>query len=142
MSVYIVILPSCGQKTQTTDKQLSHKDSLVTMKNVDIVVYEIAIPPRDTFDIFPETVLTIKRDSIKPTFLKFQSGGTETNIALIDSAYANNYKNIWDSPDAKRLDFGFSESGLLEISNLRKGTYLIRYSSCNIGGNYKLILAE
>jgi len=62
-----------------------------------------------------------KKDNAKPTFLKFKLGGTKTNIKILDSVYSQNYKNMWDTPPTKQLDFGHSESGLLDISDLAEG---------------------
>jgi hypothetical protein len=141
-TLHLLTIVSCRQPTTNLDKQLTQQDSFVTKTNLDIIVCQLAIPPRDTFDLFPEITIAIKKDSIKPTFLKFQPGGTETNITIIDSVYSTNFKNIWDCPVSKQLDFLHNESGLLDISDLQKGTYFIRYSSCSRGGNYKLVLTN
>lgn len=143
--VFFLTLLSCGEnhsstlEKETTNKRQKSKNKLITITNLEIVVFELGIPPRDTFDL---TLIEVEKDSLKPTFLKFQSGGTETNIVVVDSVYANNYQSMWDCPAGKRLNFGHDESGLLDISNLRKGTYYIQYVSCNGGGSYKLILTD
>lgn len=138
--VHLLTLVSMGQTTTNFDNKIILRDSLVTTISLEIVVFELAIPQLDTFDMFRLTTVNIKKDTIKPTFLKFQSSGTETNIKIIDSTYAKNYKNIWACPSTKRLDFGHNESGLLDISDLHTGIYFIDYTSCNIAGSYKLIL--
>jgi len=139
-SCLLVTLYSCGQKTNSNDKNIKLIDSSFTIENLEIVVYKIALPHIDSFDSFSEKTIEIKADRKKPLFLQFQTGGTETNITIRDSVYANNFKKRLDCPPSKQLNFGHNESGLIDISDLKAGTYFIQYSSCNFIGSYKLIL--
>ena len=133
-------LYSCGQNTNRNEKNLKQIDSSYTIENLEIIVYKLALPHIDSFDSFSEKTIEIKADRKKPLFLQFQSGGTETNITIRDSVYANNFKKRLDCPPSKQLNFGHNESGLLDISDLKAGTYFVQYSSCNFIGSYKLIL--
>ncbi len=145
-----VMLISCEQNTNvkgyhdiaSNPPREPKQDSLIYATNLNILVYQIGIPPLDSFRMFPETVLEIKKDKSKPTFLKFRHGGTETDISIIDSSNAINYKNTWNCPSFKHLSFDINESGLIEISDLKSGTYFISYSSCYTRGTYKLILRD
>ena len=133
---------SFGQNKEISDTATSKQDSSIRIKTIDVIVYELSISPYIKDGIFPTKRVEIKKHDTKPTFLRFFSGGSETNIRIIDSTYSRNNKNIWDTPPAKQLDFGYLESGLLDVSNLRKGTYFVFYMSCNISGNYVLTMTN
>ena len=139
--IHNTVLFSNGQANQQVKIQVLYKDSLVTIKTTEILIYELSIPKLKDYN-FPETTVNIKLKNSQPTFIQFHSGGTETDILMIDSVRASNYNNIWDSRPLKKLQFGDDESGLIDISDLSSGVYFIRYSSCNFGGIYKLVLTE
>jgi hypothetical protein len=121
--------------------QQNPKDSLVSEWTKKTLIYEVKLP-KIINDHFAETTITIKKAKGIPTLLKFESGGTITEIN-IDEGYSikNNYtyRNYYP---LKSISFEYGEICLLDISTIRAGIYTVNYSSCNFGGSYKLILTN
>jgi len=136
--IQAIIACQVQQKPVLSKKEL--KRGIVTVKETDSLIFHIALPPIDSTRIFPTTVVYIRKADNKPNFLEFEAGGTETNIAIVDSACAAEQKEYWGCPATKRLDFSIDESRLLDISELKRGSYIIRYGSCYIAGVYRLHL--
>ena len=133
-------MTSCRvQQTPALIKQESKTD-IVTVRETDSLIFHLAIPPLDSTGIFSITPVHVRKVEDKPNFLEFERGGSETNIAIIDNACAKEHKEYWGCPVTKRLDFWNDMSRLMDISDLKRGNYIIRYGSCNIAGVYQLYI--
>lgn len=62
------------------------------------------------------------------------NGGSETNVFLFDSTFADNWaKNVQLKPITQG-DFDMREQVFLDITNLIPGRYYVNYLSCSNGG--------
>jgi hypothetical protein len=119
--------------------QQNPKDSLVSEWTNKTMIYEIKLP-KIINDQFEATTITIKKAKDIPTLLKFESGGTVTTITIDEGYFAKSNYTYRNYNPLKFISFGYGEISLLDISTMRAGIYTVKYSSCNFGGSYKLIL--
>lgn len=135
-----ILLFSLGITLETFGQQ-NPKDSLVSEWTKKTLIYEIKLP-KIINDQFEETTVTIKKSKDVPTLLKFESGGTVTTINIDEGYFAKSNYNYRNYNPLKSISFGYGEISLLDISTMRAGIYTVKYSSCNFGGSYKLILTN
>jgi len=128
-------LTACNNSDKSSIGKIN-QDSLITVKTTDSLIYKIGIPPYDSLGAFPQTEVKIKKANGKPTFLQFTAVG-QTNIYIEEHEVSD---TAWGS--SPEFTFGPGESGLLDISGFKNGTYYVKYSSFEVGGTYKIYLTE
>jgi hypothetical protein len=133
--ITFLILTACNNSSRSSAEGIN-QDSLVTVKTTDSLVFKIAIPNYDSLGKFPQTAIKIRKATGKPTFLQFTAVG-QTNIYVEEHEVSD---ASWGS--SPKITFGPGETGLLDISDFKTGTYYVNYSSFKVGGTYKIHLIE
>ena len=100
--------------------------------------YFIDVPPNLDTIRFSAKIDLVKNK--KRHIITMPNGGTETNVFLFDSTFADNFiKNVQLKPIAQG-NFALKEQVYLDISNLKPGRYYVHYLSCNFGGIFQVYI--
>jgi len=118
------------------------KDNFLEINSPKIIVFTILRPEADSTGFFQTKEIQIKRLKGRLNFIKFTSGGTETNVSVIDSVRAAQYIDIKYCPSEKNLNFNSTENCLMDITEWQPSTYYVNYRSCNFFGGYVLRITE
>jgi hypothetical protein len=132
---FFLALTACNNSNKSSAERII-QDILVIVKTTDSLVFKIGIPHYDSLGKFPQTAIKIKKAIGKPNFLQFTAVG-QTNIYVEEYEVSD---TSWSS--SLKITFGPGEPGLLDISDFKKGTYYVTYSSFKVGGTYKIHLIE
>ena len=103
------------------------------------VIHLIKIPPEALNDEwFDGGTLEINKPRKGKVLLQFERSGT-LNHARIIGCETGDFKNMDDCYTIREISFNVPRASTIDISDL-EGTYRIEYGSCNMGGNYTLIV--
>lgn len=110
----------------------SGKDNVSTFeKNIPADYLQIEVP--DNINKVPYQV-NIIRNYKQPAFLSFANCGNGTYAKIYDSTYLNKLSQKIEIKPLKLINSSNNNYPILDISDLKRGTYFIEYSSCNVTG--------